>query len=355
MIFPSEKEITYMQQYMQDRWTTAFSTDIYDPDYKPWPGTGDENYFCVIHYMDELNEDVIYSKIRTDKYVVDYGFQYDWYSVNGDIDYIADLNPNPSEFDVGAEPQIIEVLGTILRVDHPASLNVYDRDGDNWAHDDRLPDTRWIYNTEFSPCTAMVAQDDSYSRVPAGHTGANTTGFTLPEIVATTTMTISPGPLGPPYDPLDGVYERPAYRSFPKQIVDYPTGRPPFDDYTVSCNTGYTYYGESGCWYFGTGKLAKSLMRCNITPLFGKPAETRAKVIRYDDRIIAYVGIDHVHKYGLNPPEYFKPEGEGWSWAEWDANPPPAGQEQMFWTNFDLDEAVGIEEIMDIWPMGKIV
>lgn len=221
--------------------------------------------------------------------------------------------------------------------------------------DPRLPNTFWIYNTEFSPCTAMVVQDDSYSRVPAGMTGANTTGFALPENVAVTTMTISPGPIGPPYDPKDGAYVRPAYRSYPEQIVDYPTGRPPFTDYTVSCNTGYTYYGDSNCWYFGSGKLAKSFMRCNISPLFSKTGEVRAKVIRYDDRIVAYVGLDHESKFGLAAPEYFKPEGSFWPWSEWLLLDPPEGQEQFIWTNFDLDEAIGIEDIIDIWPMGKIV
>jgi len=355
LIFPSGKEITYMQQYMEDRWTTTFSTDIDAPNYRPWPGTANENFFCVIHWLDELNEDIVYSKIHTDKIVVDYnlpGLPYDWYRVDGKTDYIADLNPKVAPTDVDAEPQITETIGTIAYDVNRYALNVYDKDGDNWAHNSGLPDSKWIYNTECSPCTLMVLDD---SRAPPGQVGANTTGFTIPEIVATTTLTFNPGPTGPPYDPDDGCYKRPAYRTFPEKRIDYPTGRPPYADYTVSNHTGYTYYGDSNLWYFGTGKIDRSFLRCNISPLFSKPGETRCKVIRYDDRIVVYVGLDHVHKFGLNAPEYFKPAGSDFAWSEWTLNPPPEGQEQFIWTNFDLDEAVGIEDITDIWPMGKIV
>lgn len=355
LVFPSGKEVTYMQQYMQDRWTTHFSKDILDPNYRPWPGTGDENFYCVIHWLDELREDVVYSKIRTEKIVVDYGFPQLWYRVDGDIDYIADLGPKPSQFDVDAPDQIIEVIGTIAYDISRSAFNVYDIDGDNWAHQDALPNSFWIYNTDFSPCMIMAIQGDEYSNVPTGFVGANTTGFNLPEIVATTTLTFSPGPTGPPYDPDDGLYKRPTYRGNPEQAIDYPCGRAPFADYVVSNHTGYTYYGDSNIWYFGSAKYNRSFMRCNISPLFGKPGETRCKVIRYDGRIVVYIGLDHVHQAGLNPPTYFKPEGSTFAWSEWTPNPPPEDQEQFIWANFDLDEAVGIEDINDIWPLGKIV
>jgi hypothetical protein len=356
MIFPSGKEITYMQQYMQDRWTTTFSPDISDPNYKPWPGTGDENYLCFIHWFDELREDVVYSKVRTDKIVVDYGFPNNWYRIDGDIDYIADLGEKPDDLDPEAPEQIIEIIDTIPYDINNTALNVYDVDGDNWAHDDGLPNTQWIYNVDFSPCTAMVVQDDSYPNVPAGQIGANTTGFTIPENVAGTTMSFTPGPAHPgPYDPDDGVYKRPAYRAFPEQRVDYPAWRPFFGDHKVSCFTGYTYYGDSNIWYFGTGKLAKSTQRCNISPLFSKAGEVRCKVVRYDGRILVYVGIEHVNKYGLAAPEYFKPESEAFMWSEWERVLPPEDKKVMIWSNFDLDEAIGIEDITDIWPVGKII
>ena len=352
MVFPSGKEITYMQQYMEEMWTTTFvTTPPEDPNYRNWPGTGDDNFFCVIHYMDELNEDVIYSKIRTNHYVVDYGFQYDWRRVDGDTDYIVDLHPEPG-LDPTAPLRITEIMGTIAYDVTRQALNVYDSDGDNWAMDWGMPNTLSIYHQENSPCTWMVTQDDSFSRVPLGYIGANTSGFTIPEIEATTTMSPSPGAIPPGVD--EGYYFREPYRGNPRLKIDAPCGREPFADYTATCHTGYGYYGESNTWYMATAKKSLSFMQCNFSPLFSKAREAQAKVVRYDDRIIARVGMDHVHKYGLAAPEYFKLASGSFVWAEWDFDPPPVGQEAFIWADFDLDAALGMEDVKDIWPMGKI-
>ena len=352
MIFPSGKEITYMQQYMEEMWTHTFKKGpIEDPDYRPWPGPGDDNYMCVIHYMDALNEDLIYSKIRTNHHIVDYGFPNMWRRVDGDTDYIVDLNPEPG-LDPEKPPRITEIMGVIEYDINRRALNVYDQDGDNWAMDWQMPDTLSIYHMENSPCTWMVTQDDSFSRVPTGKIGANTSGFTIPEIRATTTMSPSPGAIPPGAD--EGYYFREPYRGHPKIKIDAPCGREPFADYTVSCYTGYQYYGDSNIWYMGTAKKSLSFMQANYSPLFGKSGETEAKVVRYDDRIIARVGMNHAHKYGLAAPEYFKDAGDSFAWAEWDLVEPPLGQEAFVWANFDVDEALGIEDVTDVWPMGKI-
>lgn len=349
LVFPSGKEVTYMQQYMEERWTNHPNVEE-----KEWPGTGTENFYCVIHYMDEVNEDLIYSKIITEKIIVNYpGFPNELYRTDGDIIYMLDMNPVADELDLEAEGRIEEEMGRILYDINSSALHVYDSDGDSFATDWRFPETGWIYNMETSSCTWMVIQDDSYSNVPSGMVGANTTGFTVPEIDAYTTHTPSPLSLNP--DPEDGLYTRPAFRGFPDKDLDYPAARPPFADYTVSAHTGYTYYGDSNLWYYGSGKINYSFFRCNIAPMFGKSNETEAKVLRYDGRYVARVGIKHVHKYGLSSPTYFKPAGSGFQWFEWTAIPPPEGQEQFLWANFDLDEATGIEDLRDIWPMGKIV
>jgi hypothetical protein len=357
MIFPSTKEITYMQQYMEDMWTSGFDPTLLpeEPGYKDWPGTGyvDGNFFCVIHYMNELNEDLIYSKIRTEKIVVDYGFPNDWYRVDGDTDYIVELNPEPIEGDPEAEPRVTEIMGVIAYDTTRRALNVYDQDGDGWAMDWSMSNTLSIYHNENSPCTWMITEGDSSSRVPTGYVGANTTGFTIPEIEATTTMSPSPGAIPP--GPDEGYYFREAYRGHPQIKMDAPCGREPFENYAATCHTGYGYYGESNTWYLATAKKDLSFMQCNFSPLFGKAAETEAKIVRYDDRIIARVGINHTHKYGLAAPEYFKPAPNIFTWNEWDHVEPPEGQEAFVWSNFDLDEALGIEDVTDVWPMGKIV
>lgn len=357
LIFPSGKEVVIMQQYVEERWTTTFPSNPQAPGWRPWPGDGLSSFFCVIHYLDELREDIVYSRITTEKHVVDYGFPNLWYRVDGNIDYIIDLDKD-DELNADGNPRIEEIIGTIeFDPNNPdltqSALNVYDIDGDEWEQNWRYPDSTAIYNTEFSPCVVFVIQNDEYSRVPPGMIGANTSGFTLPENYVVTALSRSPEPLNP--EPEDGRYDRQPYRGYPEQPMDHPAGRPFIDDYTVSCYTGYTYSGDQSIWYHGTALSPYSYQRCNIAPLFGKGEEVGCKVLRYEDRIIVRVGINHLHKYGYNAPEYFKPAGSSFSWSEWTFNKPPEDKEVFIWSNFDLDEVLGIEDIRDIWPMGKIV
>lgn len=371
LIFPSEKELVYMQQYMVGA-RTALPWDVdQNPNEYSMPGTGEESFYCVIHYMDEVLEDLVYSKIVTMKRRWEFDNRA-WYRTNGDITYMMDLYPKTDPANTETPDQIIEELYVI------PEDNDYSNDGDlaallalnipephfsppppltpgEWVDDESiiafpsgLPDSTWIYAMDNTPCTFLVQEDSRYGW-PAGYVSANTSGHTVPDVGATELF--SPDKHGD----ADGNYVRPQYRVFPEASLDAPFNRQAFDDYEVSAYTGYQYYGDSNIWYFGTGKKALSFMNTNIMPMFGKPGETECKVLRYDGRIVMRLGIDHVHKVGILPPPGLRPAATGFTWGEWTLVYPPEDAEVLLWSNFDLDEALGMSDVRDIWPMGKIV
>jgi len=341
LVFPSGKEIPYMQQYMKEELTTE---PVIDNDFATAPGTKTENFYCVIHYLDELREDIIYSQIHTNKFHWTFNSE-PYYRTNGDVHYKIDLNPKaaPGEID----EQVQETLYTIFQDDTIAggqpALNAPNISAEDfyWS----LPDTRWLYQMDVSPCTFFLSVPPSLG-APPGYTYADTVGIITPDVE----LVMAFG-----FGGENGEYDRPAYRSFPETQLDAPWCRPPFDDYTVACYTGGTYYGDSNIWYFGTGKLPRSFMTCNIAPPFSKLGECDSKVIRYDDRIIVRIGVKHVHKVGYLPPAYLKPAGSVFGFGEWSYYAPPTDGEVLLWSNFDIDEAVGISDVRDVWPMGKII
>jgi hypothetical protein len=354
LIFPSGKEVTYMQQYM-DRQLSAepFNPDdTEDPNYRPWPGTGEESFYCVIHWLDELAEDIIYSKIVTMKRHWEYNGQ-PYYRTNGDISYILDLNPEPDNI-IPGEPRIQEVLWTLPEDNTVAggqpALNTPNKTSYDFKHG--LDDTRWIYAHDVSPCTFFVIVTPDQG-APAGYSYADTAGISIPDVEGTMIFALSAAP-GQNESPI-GRWTRSAYRAFPEKVLDAPWNRNPFEDYEVSAYTGYGYYGDSNIWYYGTGKKNLSFMNCNIAPMFSRPYEVDAKVVRYDDRIVVRVGIQHIHKFGYLPPPGLRPVGSGFSYGEWQYYAPPEEGEVLLWSNFDIDAAVGISDVRDIWPMGKIV
>lgn len=347
MVFPSGKEFTYMQQYMHEQLTALpwDPDDLADPNYRSWPGTGEASFYCVIDYLDELHEDIIFSKIVTEKEHWEFNST-PYYRINGDITWELDLNPKPAPEDVDAPPRVQEVLYTLAKDNtvtggQPA-LNAEDVSAQDFYPN--LPDTRWVYSMDVTT-TFYVNVDDTFG-APPGMLFADTAGTTIPDIETTMTFLGAADP---------GTYVRPAYNAHPEAVVDAPWNRQPFEDYTVSAYTGYQYFGESNHWTFGTGKKELSFMNCNIAPMFAKPFEVDAKLVRYDGRIIARVGIRHVHKVGHLPPPGLRPESNPFLWAEWTAYAPPEDAEVLLWANFDIDAAVGISDVRDIWPMGKII
>ena len=349
MVFPSGKEIVYMQQYMEGLFPTTFlegerTEDTGQEDDAVWPGSGDASFFCMVHYMDLLREDIIYSKIFTEKEWV--YFPSDppderRLRVDGDVEYWMDLDPNEGdEFPYG---RTIELLYTIPKsLDNPAINTLPKSDTDPEPFRSSLPNSRWIYNMDVSPSTIFHAEPAG-----AGLIRANTSGMITPDVddAVGVFATVTPA----------GAYVRPPYRTFPQETVDVPWGRPPAGDYQVSCFTGYQYHGDSNTNYVGTGKLALSFMNCNIGPQFSKLGEVQAKVVRYEDRIIVRVGINHVNKVGYLPPTYTKAVGSTFAFSEWEYYAPPEDGEVLLWANFDIDEALGIEGVRDVWPMGKVL
>lgn len=353
LIFPSGKEITYMQQYMEEELTKNFVTEPPEhPDYRPWPGTG-ECYFTVIHYLDELAEDIIYSKIRTNKRHWTYQST-PYYRTNGDIDYIMDLNPDPAIPVPGDPPREVQVLWTLLE-DNTETGGQPALNAENVTPIDfywNLPDSRWIYHMDNTPLTFFLTVDETLG-APAGYVYADTVGVNIPDVEVIAAFGFDYQSFN--RQPDDGYYTRPAYRSFPAADVDAPWGRQPYDDYTVSCYTGYTYNGDFNVNYFGTGKKNLSFMNCNISPMFSKSGEVEAKVLRYDDRVICRVGINHVHKVGYLPPPGLRPAGNTFAFGEWTYYEPPEEGKVLLWANFDIDEAIGISDVRDVWPMGKLI
>jgi hypothetical protein len=148
----------------------------------------------------------------------------------------------------------------------------------------------------------------------------------------------------------DGEYIRGAYRNFPERLTVAPWGRPPNSDHQVACYTGDRFSGDFTLDFYGTGKRDLDFGVCNIAPQFSKPRETDVKVLRYRDRILVRVGIQHVQKVGYRPPL-----GPNFNIEDWRYVVPPEDGEVLLWANFDLEEATGVEGIRDVWPMGKIL
>ena len=178
-------------------------------------------------------------------------------------------------------------------------------------------------------------------------------------------------------DPASGEYGLQSFHdSMP--VVDY--------DVTVSTrqsergediNTGFRYSGGEA--FYGE-RLSGAYH--NVAPMFSRDMECRAKFVTYKDRWIARVEVRHQNRHGLWPLDFAsQPKSSVSEYVDtYTMNTPPGAtakdgyepslqgtREQPSWTkpadgdtavhllaNFDIDEAVGIGDVTDIQPFGRV-
>jgi hypothetical protein len=404
LIWPSGKEVVYMQQYMGEDLTVDFTTDppanidrIADLSEtsgspRPYPGVVDpvtdklSSFYLAISYMDEVNEDMIYAKIFTQQVMMNYipstGEILDdddenplgeWYHFSrGSVEWWLDLNPKKVDPNImigepPVEPEpILELLGT--QYDNADELPgwlpekyIINHKTPLYPYRATLPSSNWVYNQDQSPGAYFYTKETF-----------NGSGAYFADVAACHVPTFQLNVIFQ-YQNTDGDIVRPAIRGNPAARVDAPWGRPASALHQVGCYTGYGYTGgDATGWWLGSPKKAMSFMVGNISPTFSTQLECEAKVVRYGDRIVARVKNLHMPKTSYVPGPNIQGSNlpnSSYPWTEWKPiaqdYPPPEldtveGSESrdlqvLLWANFDLDEATGIVGVSDIWPMGTIV
>jgi hypothetical protein len=355
LIFPSGKEIYYTHQYYQD-------SDSADPEavrISEWPkgdGSG-ESYLRRIEYMDIVTEDIVYHHLDTRAeflgpaqawaYVEDVGKQ--WVSIDLSFNSVDEEGAplttrlqqkiwepeDPDEETIWARHQIQAADEGHVHVDSDNRPN-----GPNYPNHVKLNQAAGIYNMDQSNQSWWITFDDglySYLRL------------------------VNPTPYAYFLDPQNaGTPEGYEIRYNRDEPFDAPYGRPPHDNFYASIApglSGIAFYDG----YVGAGEnnypivrpsVWGSLQTCNIAPLMSDDWNSFCQIVKYRDRVV--IRKRTVRKfYGARSV----PNGSDFS--DWDTfldayADMPAELAVTIYTDFDLDEAVGMEGVTDIHPLGRL-
>lgn len=356
--FPSGKRVYTMQQYMRNYESIASVVDITAESWPAGDGTGD-NYWVMLHYINVRDEDVVYTKrgAHHDLYYPD-GDTYSKYFEHGPIDIIFDGGP------AGMDREVATLF-------HEDDKYFTDNDGLVPAHADivlgegyyglRLLDSSGVYQMDITPCcrfytlNIMSVEYDVRPMIstPAPYVGCNVDAEATPAI-----------------------FDFPAYNGHAAWAVDHVIGRPPVGDYFVSANLGVDQRHPSGFLsvspttgsslnWGSSALMGKSFMVCNIAPIMVSEDVARCQVVRYKERVV--LRLEHflwpwpaegdIVLTGDTAPGQRTPVIEAGSdvsefagdWSEL-----PEGTELIVWANFDIDAEVGISDVVDIAPFGRV-
>lgn len=393
MIFPippgetEQKEVLYMQQYVWQYRSVEFNPALRLPVYNVFPGTG-ENFYMVVHHIDIPTASMIYSKhgsVMTR--MPSPANKASWY-LTGDNDYYLDAvlggvrvqqqfahYPKPT---VDELRPYLQLSGGSYRwkqdVVHDYPVTIYNRSYlDIYRTWTRLLLVQDLYNFGTSPAAVrhMVSFGAGSGTGGSYATQAFTTGKSAPL---------------PGNGSFSNIVNTPASCYF-----DFI----PVDDYVVSCFSGYDYVGETSTsmkWVerAAAGRTAYCGFWHNIMPLFSKSAmhtyeeageekrvlwhEVSAKFAEHDGRWVARLQIRHLNNGGLAPPDpWYKefpastpPNQVLRDVEEWTYRPPSdritswAGRDDLtdsmvhLLANFDIDTAVGMSDVVDVEPFGRV-
>ena len=373
MIFPSGKEVTYMQQYMVQNFCVEWDDSQPKPvgfDY--FPGTG-ENYLGVIHYLDVENEHIIYSKQGTVTY-------YEVQTTDPLGSAVPDAGSVSGSWTRGGSTYLLDAFTGTNRVqDTIAEYDLLVTDPLRWQDmtqrnlDGRDIDLIYgldMYAPGHTPYTQPYVLVYSGGIVPPGAYAYN------PECMAPFAVWNDVSYLGT--SALLG-----AMTGTTSAFYDsYPTV-----NYTATVSTRQGYRGEDSTtgYRYQSGELYRGVLTSgayhNIAPLFSRDSEVRAKFVEYGDRWVARLEVRHRNLHGLKPPaDQPRPPASGYGPGDFTmntaydgvanpdfiyslsgtrrdpgfglpANAPPAVH---LLANFNIDEAVGIEDVYDIEPFGRL-
>ena len=408
LIFPSGKEFVYMQQYMVQNFSVGFADYPTKPEgYDVFPGNG-ENFNCIIFDLDERTERVIYAKHTSYTYCTyqnldplgtlipdhelgadstwnngNFEGYFKWSWTRGDSSYHLDMG--------SGDDRVEEVLAS-----YPGTK------------DTPMPLYQWLGSAAVGNglltghTLYMVGSTPfCYSVTPASYIG--TSNQTI--LGATVTKNMSFGYVqnsarfaenstGWQFAELSGskfadMFETTPIENYYVSVTTRPDTQSEMNtggSMTLIANKRNSYYGNeySGSTYH------------NVAPQFTSEQDGRAKFVQYKDRWVCRLELRHISRMGphlvkspngltsyqLNYPydasgPKYVPEARG--------GPPdayPDYPEQPYLTslialddlmkfasargnisngtkvhlkaNFDLDEATGIDDIIDIQPFGVI-
>ena len=375
MEFPSGKQIVYMQQYMIQNFAVEWG-DITPPGFLGYfPGDG-ENFYAVIHYLDVENEHVIYSKNGTVTYNKFLNTDPLGSAVPDDMSIPA---PNNHSWTRGGSEYILDAFTGVDR--HIETIVHFSGEDD--------PDLRYQDMTERNTAGRHINVTYGLDLYTPGHTP-----YTIPVLT-----TFDGGSNWYAYNPQSAIpsamwsdvsylgYDGQSAASGEYGLYSFHDSMP-VEDYYVTVSTRQSERGEdinTGFRYFeGEAFYGERLSGAyhNVAPMFSRDMECRAKFVTYKDRWIARVEVRHQNRHGLWPLDFAsQPKASVSEYVDtYTMNTPPGAtakdgyepslqgtREQPSWTkpadgdtavhllaNFDIDEAVGIGDVTDIQPFGRV-
>lgn len=385
LVFPSGKEFVYMQQYMIQNFCVGWTGAERPPGYDYFPGDG-ENFYCVIQELDERAERVIYGKHTSYTYynyenLDPLGNDIPWYDkgyyppgtagkpepnnyywTRGDSTYHLDMG-------FGAD-RVQELLAS-----YPGTQDIpiarfqqmdYDSTGTNFS------DAVYMYNPGTTPYQFNVTVVTRSGQVVRRTTPKNITfGWSQRGAVYTGR--------GEESTAVDDFFTVRPTKSYNVTV----SGRR--DQNGVSNTSGVIrYYGSGQNSRYGQGSNGTSgVAYHNVAPMYSNDVDARAKFVSYKDRWVCRLEIRNIDRGGglidddaiqgfrgnypqdgvpNTPDSNFDQSFRGLDGLTGPSGTVTDGSEGQtdkrtavhLKANFDLDEATGVDGIIDIYPFGKI-
>lgn len=330
LVFPSGKELTYLQSYMEDAETI---TDMVDVATRGWPGSRDGNYTREILHLDVVREDVVYRQLGWDAevvYIDDIQAYVDYY---GKHSIVADLS---YDFQPEGKVRNVQVMYESVGEEYWGYYQIFVPDF-LIKSSNNPPDPRYFYDTKVS--LEYSSGIYNYDTTPI----SRWTTLYGQQWVFIRSCVPSPYMWAPSND-AEGSLD-----NFDDAIF----GRHAFDDYFASVAPGFSRTvrgGQDNTYPFYPPDVWDSFGVCNIAPQIAEQIDAICRVVHYKDRTVVYVRTDRV--------PFAWPPGPGFilDFADVEAayEDVPEEYKVVMYTNFDLDEAVGMTNVTDIYPLGKI-
>ena len=386
LVFPSGKEFVYMQQYLVQNFCVSWTPDARPPGFEFFPGDG-QNFTAIIHEFDERAERVIYGKHTTDTYfnymqTDPLGNTVPWlargieptgpdrrkfYYTRGDSTYHLDMGSG----DDRVEELLASYPGT---QDHGWPRYVEEPNQSEYTRFIKPYSLYQIGCTPYRYTTTVTYEGSSYIyyRFPQN------CSFSWPDEFAD----VSRGS-----DREGGAYDE-MFRMTPNTNY-YVSVTGMRDLYSQSNQGGAARYQVQG--NFKYGGEASGVPFHNVAPMFSNDDDSRAKFVQYKDRWICRLELREIARgcdIVVEPRSYYDihlnwpadgggplPAPDGTGLAEFLEKDYPYNNTCRFLdgngsgmksvrksngtavhlkANFDLDEATGVDGIIDISPFGKI-
>lgn len=332
--FPSGKKVPYYQMYMQDSETLE---DLAALSAYAWPGDYTQKSFTRrIAHIDVITEDIVYHHLV-------------WKATLDSSDAIFETVRNDGtdwlEIDLGYnDPLTGQERYTQILWEGTPKLWAYQQNVrlDGYTHVDssNRPRTTHDYPMHVSIETprGIYCQDQAPQSWWANVPGV---GWFYYRQVFPTPYAVFEDPENGQGDPSIAMYKA-------TTPMDTLYGRPPASNYYASVAPGLSgYTGGDNTYGIWNPAVWGSLQTANIAPQMANDENTLCKIVRYEDRIVVRVQTVAL-PYAIPPTTQ-----STWAGVLAAYNDVPEELAVVIYTNFDLDEAVGMVNVTDIYPFGR--